>query len=49
MAEVNKQTIDYLTEKVEVVLPEQIERASMVLARMSLKYYGQMTLFEDEP
>lgn len=48
MSEVSKQLIDYLTEKVEVVLPDQMEKASEVLGRISLKYNGQMTLFEEE-
>lgn len=48
MSEVNKQTIDYLTDRVEIVLPEQIESASKVLSRLLLKYHGQLTLFEDK-
>lgn len=39
-----ERTVAYVQHRVEVELPEQIERAEQVLGRITLKHHGQLEL-----
>jgi len=42
-------TINFLHNRIEVELPDQLDHASQILRRMTLNYYGQLALWQGEP
>lgn len=40
-------TIAYIEQRIDVELPDQIERAKEALGRITMKHYGQLSLFKE--
>lgn len=43
-----EKTIKWLTDRVETIIPDQLEQAKRTLGRVTLKFYGQQQLFNPD-